>query len=173
VHFLLNAYGAGELSLSDTLVLGLGNPLRGDDGVGPAVIAELQRREVPAGVTLMDGGTAGLATPLLWDGYRHVIVVDAAAFAAEAGLAPGGWRRLLPAEMALTSEAGRFAGTLHGAGLTEALALAGQLGLMPPRLVLYAVQVAPPSWGEGLSPEVAAAVAGVCDAILGELSKNA
>ena len=45
---------------SATVILGLGNSLRGDDGVGPAVIEWLDQQELPADVEAIDGGTAGL-----------------------------------------------------------------------------------------------------------------
>jgi len=44
----------------NTLILGLGNSLRGDDGVGPAVIDWLDQQSLPPGVEAIDGGTAGL-----------------------------------------------------------------------------------------------------------------
>ena len=67
-----------ESARSPVLVLGLGNILLQDEGVGVAVIERLQRRyRVPEEVELLDGGTSGMA--LLDDirGREHLIVVDA------------------------------------------------------------------------------------------------
>lgn len=69
--------------MANTLILGLGNPLRGDDGVGTAVITTLQNEPLPPDVDVVDGGTAGLELVLLLQKYRRVLVVDAA----EMGLA--------------------------------------------------------------------------------------
>lgn len=62
----------------DVLVLGLGNVLLGDDGLGTAVVAKLERRyRIPAGVQLEDGGTLGLSLLPLIAESCHVILVDA------------------------------------------------------------------------------------------------
>ncbi|MEW6568688.1 MAG: hydrogenase maturation protease [Chloroflexota bacterium] len=112
---------ATEARQEDTLILALGNPLRGDDGVAQAVLEGLSiSGEVPRGVTLCDGGTPGLEAALLPQAYRRAIVIDAA----DMGLAPGGSRRLTlgPGEL-------HPGATLHAAGLREALALAEALGI--------------------------------------------
>ena len=50
--------------LPSVLVLGIGNPFRGDDGVGPRVVEELTNRGLPERVTALDAGTAPpLPTP--------------------------------------------------------------------------------------------------------------
>lgn len=62
------------------LVLGLGNVLLGDDGLGAAAIARLEQNyRVPAGVRLEDGGTLGLSLLGLLAEAEHVILVDAVA----------------------------------------------------------------------------------------------
>jgi hydrogenase maturation protease len=48
------------LTMAKVLILGLGNPFRGDDGIGPAVIATLQNQDLPRDVVALDGGTPGL-----------------------------------------------------------------------------------------------------------------
>jgi hydrogenase maturation protease len=69
----------------DAAVIGCGNLLRGDDGVGPILIRRLAESGVPAGVRLVDGGTAGLDTAFAMRGARRVRLVDAA----RTGAAPG------------------------------------------------------------------------------------
>ncbi len=62
----------------DVLVLGLGNVLLGDDGVGAAAVARIERDYcVPPGVRLADGGTLGLSLLGLLTESNHVILVDA------------------------------------------------------------------------------------------------
>jgi len=63
----------------DVLVLGIGNLLMGDEGVGVAVVRELERRELPAAVECLDGGTGSfqLLEPL--GRARRVVLVDATA----------------------------------------------------------------------------------------------
>lgn len=142
-----------------TLVLGLGNPLRGDDGVGPAVIAALHSQGAPAGVTLLDGGTAGLEMLLLWEGYARVIVVDSA----EIHSPPGRWQRVDLSQTRLSRHP--LTGTLHTAGLAEALALAEALDRQPPELILFGVQPHSLAWEAGLSLPVTAALPDLCRAV--------
>jgi hydrogenase maturation protease len=59
------------------LVVALGNPLMGDDGVGPAVAAALNTRIAHAGVRVEDGGTDALRIPSLWQGEGEVWLIDA------------------------------------------------------------------------------------------------
>ncbi len=61
-----------------TLVLGVGSLLRGDDAAGVLAVQRLQARpDLPPGVTVIDGGTAGLGLIPLLPGYRRVVLVDA------------------------------------------------------------------------------------------------
>lgn len=151
--------------MGDTLILGLGNPLRGDDGVGTAVVHTLQGELLPPGVDLVDGGTTGLEIVLLLKEYRRVIVVDAA----DLGATPGSWRRFEGDTAVLPANKDSVKGTLHGAGFAEALALAKALGTMPAELIVFGVQPEQVDWSEGLSAAVATAVLPICQAILAEL----
>jgi hydrogenase maturation protease len=68
------------------LVLGLGNPLAGDDGFGPAVIAQLrERRELAGAVELCDAGTDLLGRVEAFAHYESVVLVDVAVGAGPAG----------------------------------------------------------------------------------------
>ena len=151
--------------MAETLILGLGNPFRGDDGVGAAVIAALKRQDQPANVVVLDGGTPGLETVLIWQGYERVIIVDAA----DMGMLPGNWKRFLPGEAILPVGEGAMQGTLHAAGLAEALALAEALEILPPELVFYGIQPAFTGWSAGLTDDVGAAVPSLCAAIAAEI----
>jgi hydrogenase maturation protease len=66
-------------------VVGCGNPLRADDGVGPLLVRQLRADGVPPGVRLVDGGTAGADVAAQMRGAKRVIVVDASG----TGAAPG------------------------------------------------------------------------------------
>ena len=62
----------------DTLVIGCGNLLRGDDGVSPILIRRMWEIGLPAGVRVADGGTAGMDVAFKMRGADRVIIVDAA-----------------------------------------------------------------------------------------------
>ena len=151
---------------ADTLILALGNPLRGDDGVGAAVLSGLAEADLPPGVALLDGGTPGLETVLLLQDHRRVIIVDAA----DMGCEPGTWKRFVPGDDAYLQPADMaLRGTLHYAGLAEALALGDALGVLPDEIVVYGIQPTEIGWSPGLSTAVQDAIPAVCQAILCEL----
>jgi hydrogenase maturation protease len=148
------------------LILGLGNPLRGDDGIGPRVIEALNRRELPAGVTALDAGTGGLGLLQVLEGWERAIIVDAA----DVGREPGQFARFTPDEARFVGS--QDATSLHNAGLAEALALAGALGQPLPELVIFGVQPEKIGWGDGLSPAVETALPDLVDAVLDEINKS-
>ncbi|MCX7838718.1 MAG: hydrogenase maturation protease [Anaerolineae bacterium] len=148
------------------LILGLGNPLQGDDGVGCRVVQALQARPLPNNVEVLDGGTPGIGLLNLIEGRARVIIVDAA----EMGLAPGEFRRFTANQVTLTGAAQRL--SLHRSGVADALALAQALNLQLPEIVFFGVQPASVEWRASLSPTVHDAVPRVIDAILDELSQS-
>jgi len=167
--------------MDDVLLLGLGNPLRGDDGVGPRVVQELKRRGLPENVTALDGGAGGLGLLPVLEGRRRVVVVDAA----DVGQEPGRFVRFTPAQARLAQATDRLDGlegpshpdgleslscfSIHQAGLSEVLALASALGRDLPELVIFGVQPAELGWREGLSPAVEAALPALADAVFNEI----
>lgn len=133
------------------LVLGIGNILLGDEGVGVAVINHLLGEGgIPADVDLLDGGTGSLVLLEPMREARRMILVDATAD----GSPPGTIQRLVP----------RFSSdfppslTAHDIGLRDLLDSFYLLGETP-EVVLYAISIHfPQEIGMGLSAEVAAAV---------------
>lgn len=142
------------------LVLGLGNPLRGDDGIGPRVVAELHRRGLPSGVRAVDGGLGGLDLLRVLEGWERAIIVDAA----DMGLSPGEFARFTPQEVQLIGDVGSL--SIHTAGLAEVLALADALNHPLPPIVIFGVQPEQTRWGEGLSPAVEHALPALIEAVL-------
>lgn len=133
------------------VVIGVGNPLRGDDGAGPAAVEALQGR-VPADTVLAvsDGEPARLLD--LWRGADTVVVVEALR---TRPARPGRLHTLTPAEAA-----GHAPGTAstHAIGLGECIALAEALDRLPPRLVVHAVEAADVGLGARLSEAVRSAL---------------
>ena len=152
-----------------TIVLALGNPLRGDDGIGIAVIHALEvDPRLPSGVDLIDGGTPGVDTSLLLQGYRRAIIVDAA----EMGLPPGTWAQLVLNDNALLKPNDidqRI--SVHSAGLAEALELGYTLGILPNDITIYGIQPSTIVWSNELSDPVQEAIPAVCSTILEILNR--
>ena len=153
-------------SVKPILILGLGNPLRGDDGVGCRVVEALSLEALPPQVEAMDGGTPGIGLLHLIEGRRRVILVDAA----EMGRPPGSVARFLPGDVRLAVSAEGV--SLHHSGVAETLALARALNLALPDLVVFGVQPTRVNWDPDLSPEVRAAVAQVVQAVLQEAGRE-
>jgi hydrogenase maturation protease len=149
---------------SQVLVLGLGNLLRGDDGIGPRVVAELMRRGLPQGITALDGGTAGFDLLNVLEGWERVVIVDAA----DVGQEPGRFVRFTLDEARLAGSADAL--SLHHAGLAEALALAEALSQPLPEIVIFGVQPAAMELGEGLSATVEATLPALIEAVLNEVN---
>ena len=146
------------------LVLGLGHSLRGDDGIGPAVLEAVRASgQGPVTTTLWPAHEGDLLDALLAEPWDQVVVVDAA----EIGAEPGVWTRLEGSGS--IGELGARAGT-HHSGLLEALAVARALGRHPARLTILAVEPASIAWGLGLSEPVARAVPRLCTAVLQEVA---
>jgi hydrogenase maturation protease len=143
-----------------TLVIGLGNPLRGDDGIGPAVIGVL-RSSATDEVTLVESAGDNLLGWLASEGFGRIILVDAA----DLGRPAGEWLQLTPDDLGSSKNAG----LAHGFGLTETLGLLLALGVQPPPIVIYAVQPAAVGWGPGLSREARRGATAVAAAIRHEL----
>jgi hydrogenase maturation protease len=146
----------------DVLVLGLGNTLLADDGVGVYVVRQLAG--MPAtlpGLSMLDGGTLGFRLMDAITQARAVIVVDAA----QLGERPGTVRLLH--EQTLTdhvSRGGRM--SAHEAGLVDLLTLARLEGWMPARLALLGIQPMIVDWGDRLSPSVSRSLPVACRAVI-------
>ncbi|HTR17776.1 MAG TPA: hydrogenase maturation protease [Acetobacteraceae bacterium] len=146
------------------LVVGIGNPERGDDGVGPAVAHRLAGR-LPGDVGLIVQGGDMLSLLGDWAGVDALVCVDAAV----SGASPGQIHRLdlaadeLPRDLAPVSS--------HAFGLPEAIALARALGEAPRRIVIYAIEGRCFDGGAAMSPEAVAAAEAVAGHITAEIAR--
>lgn len=84
-HSVAHVESPGGESTCALLVVGCGNLLRGEDGVGPILIRHLWNGGVPADVRLVDGGTAGMDVAFQMRGAERVLIVDACTSGAEPG----------------------------------------------------------------------------------------
>jgi hydrogenase maturation protease len=154
-----------KLDSQDLLVLGIGNPLMGDDGVGNQVIELLAERDLPPNVKIEDAGLPGWGLPAWFEGWSNVILVDAV----QMGRSPGSWRRFQTEEVQFVLE--NDALSLHQPDLACGLALAQALELLPENLVLYGVEPAVVNPGEALSSAVRHSLPDVVTSILNDLEK--
>lgn len=146
------------------LVLGVGNLLLGDEGVGIHAVRELEKRALPPQVDVVDGGTAGLNLLDLMKGYERVIIVDAV----DAGEEPGTILRFTPQEVA--SDAQALPLSLHQTEILKVLELATYLGRPLPPIIIYGIQPQAMDWSTELSPALQARLSKLVDAILREIA---
>ena len=151
-------------SLPATLVIGLGNSLRGDDGVGVCVAQILAAQALPDDVEVVDGGTQGLGIVNLMEGRQRVILVDAA----DVGIDSGEFVRFTLDEARLLGDDRHL--SVHAAGLRDALLLAQALEVLPDKVVIFGVQPANLEWDSTLSPQVEAALPSLVAAVLAEVA---
>lgn len=148
-----------------TLVLGLGNVLLQDEGVGVRVIERLQSEYAfPNDVTVLDGGTLGLDLLHVLEESDRAVVVDAV----KAGKEPGTLVRLRNAEIPA------FLGpkvSPHQVGLQDLLGLAQLRGHFPGEVILLGVQAERLEPGLDLSPAIAAQVEPSAANVLEELAR--
>ncbi len=145
------------------LVLGIGNLVMSDDGVGVVVVQRLQREyRLPAHVDVMDGGTLGLDILPRLEGIERLIVVDAV----ETGRKPGTRVRLTGEDLPLALETKI---SPHQMGLKDLLAVARLMGHFPGEMVLIGVQPDDIEVGAELTPEVGAQVDTLLASVVDEL----
>jgi len=133
--------------LADVLVLGLGNLLLSDDGVGLRLLEDLRSETSPA--EFLDGGTQGLALLPYLANRRALLVLDAVALGA-----PPGTVQVLHGD----TLAAHRAASAHGSNALELLATARLLGDLPPSVTIVGIEPACLATGIGLSPAVEAAI---------------
>jgi hydrogenase maturation protease len=146
--------------MSPTVVIGIGSEFRRDDGVGPAVVARLRRRDLPGARLEESDGEAGRLLEL-WHGATVVVIVDSVRAAHPR---PGRIHRRSLHHPPLAARAA----SSHAPDLGTVVGLARALGRLPRLLLLYAVEVADTSYGVGLSPAVDAAA----DRLVAEVARN-
>jgi len=150
---------------AQTLILGVGNLLLSDEGVGVRVIERLETTySLPEEVQTLDGGTLGLDLLYYLEGVENLLIIDAV----EMGEEPGALRRLegdeIPAFMSAKMSP-------HQIGIPDMLFAAKLRDLYPSNIVLWGVQPAVLDVSTTLSPPIATKVNVLVEKILAELAR--
>lgn len=149
------------------LVLGVGNLLMGDEGVGIHAVRELSKRTLPSYVDTLDGGTAGLDLLPLMRGYEMVLIIDAV----DAGQEPGAILRFTPQD--IRSDNGDLVLSLHQAEIVRVMEFASYVGQALPPIIIYGIQPESLDWSTELSATVRAQLDALVSAVQEEVSKIA
>lgn len=148
--------------MAHILILGIGNTLMGDEGIGVHVVRHLQEHALPAGVECLDGGTGSFTLLGPMQEARKIILIDATID----GQPTGTVRRLTPK---FSRDYPRTL-TAHDIGLKDLLDAFYLLGQQP-EVILYAISIAP--LGEvdlDLSPELHTRIPHVAELVVDEVN---
>jgi hydrogenase maturation protease len=154
-----------EQQVVRTLVLGVGNLLLSDEGVGLRVVERLVTTyQIPEEVLTLDGGTLGLDLLYYLDGVENLLIIDAV----EMGKEPGTLLRLqgdeVPSFLSVKMSP-------HQIGIPDMLFAAKLRDLYPRHVVLWGVQPGSLEVGLDLSPPVASQVDVLVEKVVGELAQ--
>lgn len=133
-----------------------------DEGIGIHALQELEKRQLPPGVKLIDGGTSPDLIAFSGTGEK-LIIVDAA----KAGGQPGDIYRFKPEDLA--DEKPELA-SAHQMGVVENLALMDITGSKPKEVVIIGVEPEVIDWGMELSPKLQAALPRVVEVVMREVN---
>jgi hydrogenase maturation protease len=155
--------GGNEMADTPILILGLGNILFQDEGVGVRAVEQLRTSyRIPDTVEVVDGGTLGLDLLTYFTPGIRMLILDAV----RSGQEPGQLIRLegqaIPAALAQKM-------SMHQLGLQDLLAASALCGTMPAQVVLWGMEPARVDWGVELSAPVAEALPTLVDACKTEL----
>jgi len=144
------------------MVMGVGNILLSDEGLGVRFLDELAKTPLPQYVELLEGGTAGLELVHLIKEVDFLIIVDAINAQAE----PGALFRFHPGDIKVFPE--QYQVSFHQIGILEVLAMANVLGQVPKTLI-FGIQPKSLEWGMDISPEIQALFPRLTELILKEI----
>ena len=148
--FSLSAIGVFGIwgVMTEILIIGIGNPFRGDDAAGLVAAALLREMQAPGVKVLeLEGDLTGLMDG--WQGAQKVAVIDAVASASP----PGAVFRFAAHEEPLPRQM-FAASSSHAFGVAEQIEVARSLGQLPPYLMVYGIEGKDFTPGADLSPEV-------------------
>jgi hydrogenase maturation protease len=150
-----------EMPANNVLVLGLGNTLLADDGVGVHIIRRLTAdAATPAWLHAIDGGTMGFRLTTILTGAADILIIDAADLRAAPGTI-----RLIGAAALAAHIARTKTSSAHEAGLANLLTLLRLENIAPRNLAVLAIQPRIVDWGETLSDDVEKSIPPACKLI--------
>jgi len=149
--------------VQDILILGIGNLLLKDEGVGVHVVERLREIPLPENVEVLDGGTAGLDLVDFIGGRKKLIVIDAV----NAGEKPGTIYRLTEENLDIKPKA---ITSFHEIDFLDALHMSEVMDSRPEEIVIIGIEPKDMSGGLELSPEVEERIPRIIEVVMKELN---
>ena len=144
---------------SKIVVIGIGNLLLMDEGIGVHTINELEKHDLPGSIEIYDGGTGGFKLIDLMHGAARVIFIDAV----ETGKAPGSVTIFSAEEVHSLYNKKKY--SLHDTDLMEIIKMAEMLG-NPPMIEIVGIQPKIINYGTTLSKELAGSMSNIVNSVL-------
>ena len=144
------------------LILGIGNILLKDEGIGVHVANKLKDMPLPPEVEVLDGGTMGINLLYYIEGRKKVIVVDTA----KAGEPPGTMYRFTDEDLAVKKQ---FLRTAHGIDFSDVVRTAKNLGTKPDEVIFIGIEPWDMNEGLELSPMMSSRIPALIELVMKEL----
>ena len=144
---------------SKIVVIGIGNLLLMDEGIGVHTINELEKHDLPGSIEIYDGGTGGFKLIDLMQGAARVIFIDAV----DTGKAPGSVTIFTAEEVHSLYNKKKY--SLHDTDLMEIIKMAEMLG-NPPMIEIVGIQPKIINYGTTLSNELAGSMSNIMNTVL-------
>jgi len=151
--------------VQDILILGIGNLLLKDEGVGVHVVERLKEIQLPENVEVLDGGTAGFDLVDLIEGRKKLIVIDAV----NAGEKPGTIYRLTEENLDIKPKA---ICSFHEIDFLDALHMSLVMNSRPEEIVVIGIEPKDMSGGLELSPEIEERIPRIIEIVMKELKNG-
>ena len=145
-------------------ILGLGNILLKDEGVGVWITEEIAKRSLPENIEIIDGGTAGLDILTSMKDVDKLIIIDAL----QGDEKPGTVYRLHPEDLPVPSDSYV---SVHQMNIVEGLNIAQKTGNSPQEAVIIGVEPEDIDWGLGVTSNIQQKFPEIIDIVLEEVKK--
>ncbi len=146
------------------VIIGVGNLLLMDDGIGVHVINELEKQKLPQNAGVYDGGTGGFKLIDLMHGARMIIFIDAV----ETGKAPGTITTFNPEDVRSIYREKKY--SLHDTDLMEVIKMSELLD-NPPEIEIVGIQPKAINYGTTLSKELTDPMPDIINTVLGKIEE--
>jgi hydrogenase maturation protease len=158
--------GGDKISPQNIVILGIGNLLLSDEGVGVHVANKLMEMDLPEGVSVVEGGTDGFRLLNIITEADRLIVIDAI----KGGAAPGSIYRFNLDEVKNCPSG--FKTSVHQIGILEVINMSGLIGKTP-RTTVIGIEPQSLEMGMELSPEIREKIPRIIELVLDELKRAA
>jgi hydrogenase maturation protease len=157
---------AKEKMKKDTVVIGLGNTLMGDEGIGCVIAGRLlSQQEKYPGIEFIDAGSGGMSLLHIISGRKKAVIIDCAVMGAE----PGTIKRFTPEQTKSVKQLSHY--SLHEADVLQIIEMSRRLGECPETIVILGIEPGSVEHGRELSDALSGRLSEYIKTIEKELSE--